>query len=192
MSELGLEKLNAGFLLHVLVEQATHRQLITSAIISSMDRWWANCIRNQEEREWIRELIRRVRTGQLGFERDDYERVMNVRERLGHFQWKLDLEQDVEEVRVDAEGNTAIRRDQASQSLEASASGQPETASAAKEDEESKPTETTAAAEEMVEQPPSTDIPEITTEDVDEERLTTSQAGALAEAGKAREVEPKP
>ncbi|KAL1711012.1 opioid growth factor receptor conserved region-domain-containing protein, partial [Schizophyllum commune] len=45
LSELGLERLNAGFLLHVLSEQSEEDELNTPMLQSSMDRWWANCIR---------------------------------------------------------------------------------------------------------------------------------------------------
>ncbi|KAJ8080452.1 hypothetical protein PM082_017285 [Marasmius tenuissimus] len=53
LSELGLEHLNAGFLLHVLNEQSEYQILDTGGIRTSMDRWWANCIRNDAERRWI-------------------------------------------------------------------------------------------------------------------------------------------
>ncbi|KAJ3485255.1 hypothetical protein NLI96_g5092 [Meripilus lineatus] len=61
LSELGLEHLNAGFLLHVLNEQSEHGELNTSGLKSSMDRWWAHCIRNEEEREWLGGTIKKVR-----------------------------------------------------------------------------------------------------------------------------------
>ncbi|KAI0074117.1 hypothetical protein K474DRAFT_1710122 [Panus rudis PR-1116 ss-1] len=62
LSELGFERLNAGFLLHILNEQSEHKQLDNSTLKSSMDRWWANCLRNEEEREWIAGIIRKART----------------------------------------------------------------------------------------------------------------------------------
>jgi hypothetical protein len=62
LSEFGYEHLNYGFLLHVLNEQSEHGQLNTSFIRSSMDRWWANCIRKDRERVWIGGKIASVRT----------------------------------------------------------------------------------------------------------------------------------
>ncbi|EMD40078.1 hypothetical protein CERSUDRAFT_63567 [Gelatoporia subvermispora B] len=69
LSELGLERLNAGFLLHVLNEQSEHGTLNAPALRNSMDRWWANCLRNEVEREWINNLIeKRKETGKLDIE----------------------------------------------------------------------------------------------------------------------------
>ncbi|KAL0961320.1 hypothetical protein HGRIS_006278 [Hohenbuehelia grisea] len=85
LSELGLEHLNAGFLLHVLSEQSEHRELCSAAIRSSMDRWWANCIRNEEERDWIRVIIQKAHAGTNGyvFTRKLYEAALERRERTG-------------------------------------------------------------------------------------------------------------
>ncbi|KAI6099550.1 opioid growth factor receptor conserved region-domain-containing protein [Pisolithus croceorrhizus] len=85
LSELGLEHLNAGFLLHVLNEQSEHEELTTPFIRDSMDRWWANCIRNDREREWIRQVIARVRSRQLVFTRQMYENVLEGRRQTGEF-----------------------------------------------------------------------------------------------------------
>ncbi len=78
LSELGLERLNAGFLLHILNEQSENEELNTRVIHVSMDRWWANCIRNEEERERIGNLIRRVRMAEddYVFTRQDYENAL--------------------------------------------------------------------------------------------------------------------
>lgn len=83
LSEFGLERLNAGFLLHVLNEQSENDELNTETIRVSMDRWWANCIRNVEEREWIGELIKKVRAGDLEFTRSLYEEVLQSRKETG-------------------------------------------------------------------------------------------------------------
>ncbi|GLB38411.1 putative opioid growth factor receptor (OGFr) conserved region [Lyophyllum shimeji] len=74
LSEFGLEHLNVGFLLHVLCEQSESDNLNTPGIRSSMDRWWTNCIRNDEERRRVADLIRKVRAGTDGyvFTRDMY------------------------------------------------------------------------------------------------------------------------
>ena len=82
---MDLERLNAGFLLHVLNEQSEHDELSTSTIRSSMDRWWANCIRDENEREWIGNLIKRVRGGELKFTREMYEKALERRQRTGSF-----------------------------------------------------------------------------------------------------------
>ena len=78
---MGLEKLNAGFLLHVLYEQSERGNLVSGSIISSMDRWWANCLRNEEERLWIGGLIQKVRSSDDGyvFSRQDYEAALQRR-----------------------------------------------------------------------------------------------------------------
>ncbi|TFK52453.1 hypothetical protein OE88DRAFT_1657728 [Heliocybe sulcata] len=80
LSELGLERLNAGFLLHVLNEQSEHGYLSSSMIESSMDRWWANCLRNEEERSWIASVIQKVRRDE-GFvwSREMYEKALERR-----------------------------------------------------------------------------------------------------------------
>ena len=54
LSELGLEQLDTGFPLHVLNENS-------HLIWSSMDSWWANCMRDKEDREWIALQINKVR-----------------------------------------------------------------------------------------------------------------------------------
>jgi len=81
LSELGLEHLNTGFLLHVLNEQSEWNELNSRGIRSSMDRWWANCIRNDEERQWIGETIRKVRlhSDEFIFTRDEYKKYLESR-----------------------------------------------------------------------------------------------------------------
>ncbi len=85
LSEFGLEHLNAGFLLHVLNEQSEHGELNTYSISSSMDSWWANCIRNEDERNWISQTIREARSdvNPLVFTRDMYESALRRREIKG-------------------------------------------------------------------------------------------------------------
>jgi hypothetical protein len=89
LSEFGLERLNAGFLLHVLNEQSEFEELDTWGIHSSMDRWWANCIRNEEERQCVGDLIKTVRNAEEGyiFSREDYEKFILRRAETG----KLEL-----------------------------------------------------------------------------------------------------
>lgn len=89
LSELGLEHLNAGFLLHVLNEQSEHAELKTPFIRDSMDRWWANCIRNDRDREWVTQVIAKVRSGQLVFTRQMYEDVLEGRRQTGEFPTEL-------------------------------------------------------------------------------------------------------
>lgn len=84
LSELGLERLNAGFLLHVLSEQSEANELNSRGIRGSMDRWWANCLRNEQERSWIGDLIRRVREEDFLFTREDYEQALERRDQTGH------------------------------------------------------------------------------------------------------------
>jgi hypothetical protein len=49
-----------------------------------MDRWWANCLRNEEERSWIGDLIRWVREDEdFLFTREDYEQALERRAQTG-------------------------------------------------------------------------------------------------------------
>ncbi|KAG1745939.1 opioid growth factor receptor conserved region-domain-containing protein [Suillus paluster] len=84
LSEMGLEHLNAGFLLHVLNEQSEHKQLKTRLLKDSMDKWWANCLRNEAEREWIGLTIKKSRNGDI-FSREQYEASLKRRKELGSF-----------------------------------------------------------------------------------------------------------
>jgi len=81
---MGLEHLNAGFLLHVLNEQSEHELLKSSLLRDSMDRWWANCLRNQEEREWVGLTIKRARNGEI-FTREQYQACLTRRKEMGSF-----------------------------------------------------------------------------------------------------------
>ena len=84
LSILGLERLNAGFLLFVLAEQSEHGELNTPTIRSSMDQWWANCVRNEEERKQIGEMIRDVREGEDGvWTREKYVEALKRRKETG-------------------------------------------------------------------------------------------------------------
>ncbi|KIM61978.1 hypothetical protein SCLCIDRAFT_1215597 [Scleroderma citrinum Foug A] len=85
LSELGLERLNAGFVLHVLNEQSENGELKSPFIRDSMDRWWANCIRDDYEREWVGRTIGNVRIGQLVFTRQMYEKALEGRRLTGKF-----------------------------------------------------------------------------------------------------------
>jgi len=80
---MGLEHLNGGFLLHLLNEQSEHNSLADAYLIGSMDRWWANCLRNQEERQVIGEAITKVRSGQMTFTREMYEDALRQRKEAG-------------------------------------------------------------------------------------------------------------
>jgi len=73
LSEMGLERLNAGFLLFVLAEQSEFGELATAGLTNSMDRWWANCLRDEGTRRRIRSVIRQVRSGELVYTRVMYE-----------------------------------------------------------------------------------------------------------------------
>lgn len=92
LSEMGLERLNAGFLLHVLSEQSESDELNSSGIRSSMDRWWANCIRNEEERAWVVSTIRRIRAsnGKEVFTRKLYGEALQRRIDTGHLKEEAD------------------------------------------------------------------------------------------------------
>lgn len=81
LSELGLEHLNAGFLLHVLNEQSENN---SASLRLSMDRWWASCIRDEHERGWVSKAITKVRSGGP-FTREMYETAMRIRQSTGRF-----------------------------------------------------------------------------------------------------------
>jgi len=87
LSELGFERLNAGFVLHVLNEQSQNLELNTPGIRSSMDNWWANCLRNDAERSWIQHAISQVRstTDDFVFTRQIYEDALTRRLDTGSF-----------------------------------------------------------------------------------------------------------
>ncbi|KAG6850749.1 hypothetical protein H0H93_009372 [Arthromyces matolae] len=81
LSEFGFEHLSVGFLLHILWEQSECDKLNTAGIRGSMDRWWANCLRDEAKRERVRDLILQVRDGDRGyvFNRDMYKEEVGVR-----------------------------------------------------------------------------------------------------------------
>ncbi|EPQ54589.1 opioid growth factor receptor [Gloeophyllum trabeum ATCC 11539] len=84
LSEFGLERLNAGFLLHVLNEQSEHGHLNSPMLLSSMDRWWTNCLRNEEERLYIASLIQKARGDpDFVFSRGMYEEALERRRSAG-------------------------------------------------------------------------------------------------------------
>ncbi|KDR82797.1 hypothetical protein GALMADRAFT_238346 [Galerina marginata CBS 339.88] len=98
LSELGLERLNAGFLLHVLNEQSEWNELNSWGIRSSMDRWWANCLRNEEERTWIRNLVRRVRSAEeegYVFTREEYEKALRNRAETGRLGIQDEIQDEI-------------------------------------------------------------------------------------------------
>ena len=101
LSEMGLEHLSAGFLLHVLNEQSESHELNSPGLCNSMDRWWANCIRNEEERLWIRDLIQSVRSAEDNyvFTRQDYEEALQYRVKTG----RLAIQEDVQEEETQTE-----------------------------------------------------------------------------------------
>ena len=50
-----------------------------------MDRWWANCIRNEEERKWIRDTIQKVRSKDgYVFTQEMYEEALERRRDTGY------------------------------------------------------------------------------------------------------------
>jgi hypothetical protein len=102
---MGLEYLSAGFLLHVLNEQSESHELNSPGLRNSMDRWWANCIRNEEERLWIRDLIQNVRSAEdkCVFTRQDYEEALQNRAKTGRLALQQEDVQEAEAVVQEAE-----------------------------------------------------------------------------------------
>ena len=73
-------------MLHILNEQSEHDELNTMGIEKSMDNWWANCIRNSGEREWVGRVIKKVRNlDYFVFTRDMYEKALERRKETGSF-----------------------------------------------------------------------------------------------------------
>ncbi|CAE6460605.1 unnamed protein product [Rhizoctonia solani] len=72
----------APFVLHVLNEQSEHGLLNTLTIQNSLDQWWANCNRNEQERETVGAIVARVRdkTNKWTFTRAMYEQMIHGRE----------------------------------------------------------------------------------------------------------------
>ncbi|KAH9933202.1 opioid growth factor receptor conserved region-domain-containing protein [Epithele typhae] len=84
LSEFSLERWNAGFLLFVLSEQSEHGHLSTRVLIDSMDRWWANCVRDEHERKSINMAIKKVRERQgYVFSGEVYLRLLQKRKETG-------------------------------------------------------------------------------------------------------------
>ena len=88
LSEFGLEHYNAGFLLFVLSEQSGNNILRSDILVNSMDRWWANCVRNHEERAWINDTIQKARSGSAKyvFTDEKYREALKKRNETGRFQ----------------------------------------------------------------------------------------------------------
>ena len=114
LSEMGLEYLSAGFLLHVLNEQSESHELNSPGLCNSMDRWWANCIRNEEERMWIRDLIQKVRSQEDGyvFTRQDYEEALQNRAKTGRLALQEGVQEEAEvEVDQHSQSNNSLIED---------------------------------------------------------------------------------
>ncbi|CEL62493.1 hypothetical protein RSOLAG1IB_04849 [Rhizoctonia solani AG-1 IB] len=75
----------APFVLHVLNEQSEHGLLKAPAIQNSLDKWWANCNRNDQERETVQDVISRIRdkSNKWVFTRAMYEQMIHSRETQG-------------------------------------------------------------------------------------------------------------
>lgn len=85
LSIMGLERLGAGLILHFLREQSENKVFDTHGLHSSMDRWWANCLRNDADRAWIGTLIQDVRAGKSKFTSEDYAAALERRASTGSF-----------------------------------------------------------------------------------------------------------
>jgi len=85
LSIMDLEHLGTGLLLHFLSEQSENDALHTDGLCSSMDRWWACCVRNEADRAWIAQRIQGVRSGQHSFSRADYVAAVQRKKETGSF-----------------------------------------------------------------------------------------------------------
>ncbi|KAF8746718.1 Opioid growth factor receptor (OGFr) conserved region, partial [Rhizoctonia solani] len=82
LSILSYPHYTAPFVLHVLNEQSEHGLLNAPMLQNSLDKWWANCNRNQQERQTIQEIISQVRSkpNKWVFTRAMYEQMISSRE----------------------------------------------------------------------------------------------------------------
>ncbi|KAF8585102.1 hypothetical protein K439DRAFT_1646697 [Ramaria rubella] len=74
LSEFGLERMNAAFILFLLYEQCENMELNTTGLRSSMDRW-----------RFVRRQIEQVREGGKTWTREAYENALMDRKQYGHF-----------------------------------------------------------------------------------------------------------
>ncbi|CCG84637.1 protein of unknown function [Taphrina deformans PYCC 5710] len=75
LSEFGLERYNVPILLFFLVEHGK-RELNTRGLSSSLDNYWARCIRNNEARDFLAALIVDVRGGKP-LTQNEYQRILS-------------------------------------------------------------------------------------------------------------------
>lgn len=81
LSELDLEQYNLPILLFFLLEQA--RGLLKNEhLVSSMDTYWINCVRDEAARQVLREAVERVRQGGT-FSVEDYRTMLEHRRQTG-------------------------------------------------------------------------------------------------------------
>ncbi|KAH7101846.1 opioid growth factor receptor conserved region-domain-containing protein [Auriculariales sp. MPI-PUGE-AT-0066] len=85
LSIMGLEHLGTGLLLHFLSEQSANNTLNNEGLCSSMDHWWANCVRNAADRAWIAARVSGVRSGSERFSRAEYAAAVRRRKDTGSF-----------------------------------------------------------------------------------------------------------
>lgn len=83
-TQFGQEHLNAPFLLFFLVEQARN-ELNSSPLTRSMDNYWRWCIRNDEEREYVGEMVWEVREEEGKWTEEMYVEALERRKRTGSF-----------------------------------------------------------------------------------------------------------
>ncbi|ORY89624.1 opioid growth factor receptor conserved region-domain-containing protein [Leucosporidium creatinivorum] len=83
-SEFGQEHLNAPFLLFFLVEQERD-ELNSSSLTRSMDNYWRWCIRDDEEREFVGEMVEKVREGGGEWTEEMYVEALERRKKTWSF-----------------------------------------------------------------------------------------------------------
>lgn len=94
--QFGQEHLNAPFLLFFLVEQA-RGELNSTSLTRSMDNYWRWCIRNDEEREFVGEMIGGVREEEGKWTEEMYVEALERRKKMGSFR-AAQVDGDKEEV----------------------------------------------------------------------------------------------
>lgn len=100
LSEFGLESYNAPLLLFFLYEQSSNNLLANSSLVNSMDHYWKYCIRNDEERDYVSEMIDGVRDGKRSWTEEDYVKAIKRRSEIGSF-CEEEKEEVVEETKVE-------------------------------------------------------------------------------------------
>lgn len=79
----------------------------------SMDRWWVNTLRREEERKWFGELVGRVRKGDGLWTVTEYEAMLDRRKRKGSVVEEASATPDGDDAEQEAEGQQSSEKAEA-------------------------------------------------------------------------------